>query len=182
MSRIFVKISKEDFREKLIDAIKKHEDCDEDILEELQDTKEGIYYGCSYILRTLNKKVDKDLGKVMFDLENFDCSQDNSGIDGYELGIRELDNGMVYLGCAAGGDWEYPVFFIIYWDGASFRGYIPSDGNQWNKKYKTAYGSEQESEKYDDEDEDESNSNGEPTEKSDIKKIKEDIKKRIVIK
>lgn len=44
------------------------------------------------------------------------------------------------LACMAGGDWQEPVFFIIYWDGKDFRGYIPKDGNLWNYKYNFAIG------------------------------------------
>ena len=43
----------------------------------------------------------------------------------------------------AGGDWEFPVCFVMYWDGKELRAYIPKDGNAWNKKQKTAYGSEE---------------------------------------
>ncbi|MDB5036981.1 MAG: hypothetical protein JWQ35_509 [Bacteriovoracaceae bacterium] len=45
----------------------------------------------------------------------------------------------------AGGDWENPVFFIIYWDGKALRGYIPTKGNLWNTDTKQAYGNDEES-------------------------------------
>ena len=56
-----------------------------------------------------------------------------------------LDNGMSIIGVQCGGDWEYPVYFIIYWDGKSLRGYIPTDGNPWNTDDKIAYGNNAES-------------------------------------
>ncbi len=180
MSRKFTKISQEDFKKKLSEAIQKHPEFESEFGDEVEIIRELesgdfhslFYFG--YILRSLNKKVNKDLGKVVFDLENFDAVGE---LFGYELGITELDNGLVYLGCYGGGDWECPVFFIIYWDGSTFRGYIPSDGNAWNKKYKTAFGSESESDNYDDEDEDE-----ETPSKGDMVLIINDIKNRITIK
>lgn len=56
-----------------------------------------------------------------------------------------MDNGFTFLGVTAGGDWEEPVFFIIYFDGKGLRGYIPENGNTYNKITKTAFGSEGES-------------------------------------
>lgn len=64
--------------------------------------------------------VKKDL-KFIFDSENItadpkDCfgtfpSKNNL------LGFNKTDFDMPYLGCMAGGDWECPLFFIIYFDG-----------------------------------------------------------------
>ncbi len=87
-----------------------------------------------------DSKIRKDLSKVDFDFENIDV-----GDDGFlsNTGFRKLENGFTYLLCAAGGDWETPVGFIIYWDGKSLRGYIPTLGNTFNLKYKCAFGSEE---------------------------------------
>lgn len=52
-------------------------------------------------------------------------------------------NGLTFLMGAAGGDWEHPVAFILYIDhNGNVRGYVPKDGNAYNHKFKTAYGSE----------------------------------------
>lgn len=51
-----------------------------------------------------------------------------------------MDNGFTFLGCAAGGDWEYPVHFAIYYDGKSLRGYVPRYCNSYNLKTKQAFG------------------------------------------
>jgi len=56
------------------------------------------------------------------------------------MGIRTLPNGMIYAGIMAGGDWECPVFWIIYWDGKRLRGYVPTDGNPYNTDTMEAYG------------------------------------------
>lgn len=79
---------------------------------------------------------------VSFDMENFTCLpglfEDNGGS---LVGLRHL-KGFRFLGCLAGGDWEEPVFFIIYfdWDGKS-RLYIPENGNVFCKEHRCAYGS-----------------------------------------
>ena len=39
----------------------------------------------------------------------------------------------------AGGDWEFPVCFILYWGNGKLRGYTPKDGNAWNKEERSAY-------------------------------------------
>jgi hypothetical protein len=48
-----------------------------------------------------------------------------------------------FRGIWAGGDWECPVAFIIYWDGSKLRAYVPTDGNSWNTDTKRAYGNEE---------------------------------------
>ncbi len=90
-----------------------------------------------------DSKARKDLDKVEFDGENY-VDEPTSGDDDLNplLGIRTLKNGMTYWGIKAGGDWEYPVFFIVYWDGKEIRGYVPHHGNTWNYKTKAAYGNE----------------------------------------
>lgn len=78
--------------------------------------------------------LEKDLKKIKFDSENF------SELNDY----RVTSSGINYILCWAGGDWEYPVHFMIYWDGKSFRAYIPTKGNTFRKDTKTAFGSEAE--------------------------------------
>lgn len=77
--------------------------------------------------------------KVKFDLENFGC---NGGTPDGLLGYQKLKNGLVFCGFRAGGDWEHPVFFIVYWDGKKLRAYVPTDGNPWNTTTKEAYGND----------------------------------------
>lgn len=110
-------------------------------------TTEDISLG---VLRE-NSKIDKDLSKVQFDDENNGAvNYDNDpGRPKGLIGLQTLPNGLTFLGMYAGGDWEYPVFFIIYYDGKSLRGYIPTCGNMINLDFKTAFGSEDDSEKVD---------------------------------
>lgn len=76
-------------------------------------------------------KLYKDIwgGKYKFDSENVDCRG----------GIKMSSKGFPYLLCDAGGDWECPVCFFIYFDGKHFRGYIPLKGNAINTKTKSAF-------------------------------------------
>lgn len=43
----------------------------------------------------------------------------------------------------AGGDWEIPVYMIMYWDGKEIRGYIPEDGNTFKASTRMAYGNDE---------------------------------------
>ena len=123
-----VVISEAELEEKIITRAQK---LDEDV-DDLHSAVEALVYN--------DTKVKKDLSKIDFDFENIDV-----GDDGFLLntGFRKLENGFTYLLCAAGGDWETPVGFIIYWDGKVLRGYIPTLGNTFNLKYKCAFGSEE---------------------------------------
>ena len=136
-------------------------------------------------------QVSKDLDKVDFDCENM--SADTSEVWGETesgkgdakdyVGLHTLGNGLSYLGVTAGGDWETPLFFIVYWDGENLRGYVPKDGNTWNTKNNCAFGNDEEADeaffkqkgwKYD--------CNVSSKVKYDFKKIEEDLLKRIVFK
>jgi hypothetical protein len=90
-------------------------------------------------VRPLLNKLDKDI-KVQFDLENVIYEEtDPNGLIGYHT-----ENGLTWCGFAAGGDWEHPVFFMVYWDGKKLRGYVPTEGNPWNSITKQAYGNDEE--------------------------------------
>ena len=98
-----------------------------------------------------HSKIKKDLSKIIFDKENFTFKEGEFGCTLPNiLGFHTLENGFSFLGGMAGGDWEYPLFFIIYWDGKSLRGYIPTYGNSFNVDFKSAFGSEMESDNAED--------------------------------
>lgn len=78
-------------------------------------------------------KFIKDIRKVNFDTENV-------LVDDFYVGA----NGIPYLLVYMGGDWEIPVYAMLYWDDKSLRGYVPTYGNSFNAYTKTAFGSEQE--------------------------------------
>jgi len=75
-------------------------------------------------------KLQKDLSKISFDFENYEI----------EPNVYLTIFGVPYLRCFAGGDWEIPVRFFIYFDGKDLRGYIPTKGNTFNRKTKEALG------------------------------------------
>lgn len=88
------------------------------------------------------EELGKDL-KCRFDLENFEQSEDhyNKELKGL-TGCVQLENDLTICGITSGGDWEHPVYFIVYWDGNKLRGYVPTDGNPWNTTTKKAYGND----------------------------------------
>ncbi len=149
MSRKFVRISKDAFKDKLEEAIKVawnteyHGDFSDFYYESWPD-KPNWYLNGHQLLNFYHNQIKKDLSKVQFDLENCDWDCDWGNKAGRKLhGLRTLDNGLTYLGISAGGDWEFPVFYIFYWDGTSLRAYIPKDGNIWNRTTKQAYGNDE---------------------------------------
>lgn len=74
--------------------------------------------------------------RVDFSFENVEWGPDEL------LGLHTLASGLSYLGLTAGGDWEYPVFFLIYFDGRRLRSYVPTRGNPWNTTTRRAYGND----------------------------------------
>jgi hypothetical protein len=85
----------------------------------------------------LSPTIEKDLAKVEFDAENSDW--DNS----WKItGFKTLASGLTCLCFRAGGDWEYPIAYVVYYDGTKLRAYIPSGGNHYNRKTKKAYGND----------------------------------------
>jgi len=170
MSRNFVRISKQELINKIMTAVKKY-DLYDDMFDE--DTKNNPEYQqgtdgdkeigplgsiAYWNWRDITPQVTKDFSKCQFDLENiilgkryvYDMGSGYS--DELDLtdemnsvkGLITLDNGLTFLGVMAGGDWEYPVFFMIYWDGKKLRGYVPIEGNMWNTSAKMAYGNNSE--------------------------------------
>lgn len=86
------------------------------------------------------KDKPKELNTLVDDISKIDYDTENLGAEGKVESI----NGLTYLKCYAGGDWEDPIMFFIYWDGSKFRGYIPTYGNAYNRKYKRAFGNGEE--------------------------------------
>lgn len=122
MSRFFAPISVDEFKRKVEAAF--------------YDDEEGFKH------YEMKDKLKADL-KVDFDFENFEYPDTHFGPSPV-MGYRTLPNRMAMLGLCAGGDWEHPVFFCLYWDGKKIRGYIPTEGNPWNTTTKKAYGNDDE--------------------------------------
>ena len=163
MSRKAKKISIDELKKVILEKVKKYDP-------ELEFDFEEEFY-LEEMLEAF-PKVQKDISKIQFDLENYDI--DPEGLAGFNK-IGDLS----YLGVIAGGDWEMPIFFILYLDhNKQLRGYVPTDGNVFNKPMKSAYGNN------DEEDEREVKKLGFETYDDmdfDWNKIEEDIKNRIQI-
>lgn len=83
-------------------------------------------------------KISKDLAKVQFDWENCGCDLP-TGLN--PCGFWMTPSGVPTMGCYAGGDWEDPVFFVLYPESKTqIRAYMPKSGNTWNLKTKSAWG------------------------------------------
>jgi hypothetical protein len=138
MARKYTEITKEEFFKKIKEIMPTSDEIEE--LEEI-----GIYdleeFPWNIGEQKGTKAIAKDLQKVDFDFENCTSMEYPQNYSNYPSGYRELKPGFHVWFVNAGGDWEFPICFVIYW-GDKLRAYIPKDGNAWNKKEKCAYGSE----------------------------------------
>lgn len=116
------------------------------------------------------EKLKSDF-KVEFDLENHSNIADIVYVDWLNQSLIEgyicINNTWMYIGWA-GGDWECPVYFVLYLDPKNkLRAYIPTKGNPYNRKNMQALG-------YDDND-------GEYDDDPNFHEMMEDIKARIEV-
>jgi len=86
---------------------------------------------------------DDLIKKCKFDTENVQANNEWDDLPNV-YGFHTLGNRFTFVGVGAGGDWEVPITFIVYWDGKKLRGYIPTEGNPWNTDTKEAYGNNEE--------------------------------------
>lgn len=125
MSRTFTAITMTDFEKKV-----------NDFFQHIDENK------C--VKSLILDKLGKDI-KVSFDWENFEWHKSTDRhSEGELIGYHVLTDGLCIRGCSAGGDWEHPVFFLIYWDGKKLRAYVPTEGNPWNTSTKQAFGNDEE--------------------------------------
>jgi len=161
MARHFTAITKEELRQKILDAWEQHPRYrDGDSMDRDPDIAGAISH-IRYSWPTLTNQIQKDF-KVVVDFENVECGKEyeylgfdkdtKKGLYATEpkdtvsnqfFGLNTLPSGLTFLGVYGGGDWECPVHFIIYWDGKKLRCYIPTEGNFWNTTTKTAYGNDE---------------------------------------
>lgn len=96
---------------------------------------------------TLQDIIDLNFCPLYNEIDNlYSVDAENWEIYGYNItgfgGYKVLNNiPILEFGC--GGDWEEPVHLVLYWDGSEIKCYAPENGNTFNKKYRTAYGSEE---------------------------------------
>jgi len=140
-------ITVEELAQKILDAteIQLQGNSWGDAIEITHPTAVATIYECdnhgAFDFKRLTKVVEKDISKVEFDCENVEW-EIGEGYGGM-VGFRTLSNGKAILGIDAGGDWEQPLHYIIYWDGTQLRGYVPTDGNPYNTSTNTAYGNDE---------------------------------------
>lgn len=152
----------------------------EDLLSKIENAG-GVY---EIVYSGGSAKVLKDLSKINVDFENVESfdSEDAytnlpglEAMEGYEM-IGEGDSSFPVLWCCGGGDWEYPLVFILYiGQKGELRGYIPEDGNVYNHADKAAYGNNDDDPSFD---EDPDN----PLLFFDETKMRADVSNRIVVK
>ena len=145
--------TKTDILEQMFKEIHNHEDAedysvgDKDLNEYTQfseisptDYEELIHaYVEIRVAYDASAPANKDVKKIDFDFENSGASTEfyDKDIDKYS----QLTDGTAIVWAYAGGDWEFPVNFILYLDPKNkIRAYIPSDGNVYCHKCKCAYG------------------------------------------
>ena len=89
-------------------------------------------------------RVSEDIG-VEFSFENcaYTADRESGPLSGM-LGPLSL-GGLPFIGACSGGDWEHPVYFVVYLDanGTTLRAYVPRDGNPWNYDTHQALGNDE---------------------------------------
>lgn len=91
---------------------------------------------------------DKDRS-IYFDFENtanfWNDNKEHLYINKYNMELITIDDKQIPIICAhAGGDWEEPVYFIVYLDDKNkLRMYIPKCGNVYNALTKEALGNDE---------------------------------------
>lgn len=140
MGRIAARVSKKEFESLWAAACSSVEDI---------DITKNEHYGCGQWVKDVGK-IDPDIAKVHFDWENSSwlSPPDVSPFSQAWMEPPHVftnEDGLTFIGVSAGGDWEYPVSFIIYLDqnGTTFRGYVPKIGNPWNHDTKQAFGNDE---------------------------------------
>ena len=120
------------------------------------DSGDGLLERClnsaiAWGTNSVNQQIFEDLSRVEFDWENFYTNPYGSDVDAI-MGFWVTESGVPVLGCLAGGDWEYPIQFVLYPESETkLRAYLPTveEGNVYNTKTNMAYGNEEEEEEPD---------------------------------
>ncbi|MDF2880019.1 MAG: hypothetical protein K0R54_576 [Clostridiaceae bacterium] len=156
-----IEVSVEMLEQKMVEEFYKLEHVDEEISKKF---KPDSLNKEKYIIHALiedDSLVAEDLSKIGFGTDKITINQRKNDDNDCLIGYQTLDNGFTFLGALSGFEWEYPVFFIIYWDGENLRGYVPEKGNVYNSYTQEAFGNSEDedlewirdhsSEDYDDE-------------------------------
>lgn len=83
--------------------------------------------------------------QVAHDIENVDKRRSFGNVIGTDLAGYHFIGDFCFLGVSCGGDWEIPIFMIVYIDGdGALRSYVPTAGNCFNIDTHAAFGNEDE--------------------------------------
>lgn len=133
-----VKISQDDLWKRIVARAMKIGEDIEDVEDDGPDGESAYEFIRELIYN--DETIHKDI-KYYVDAENI-CTASDADYNDVYVGVHTLPNGLTFYGIVMGGDWEIPMFLIIYWDGKQLRAYIPSYGNCINLDCKCAFGSE----------------------------------------
>ena len=144
-------ITKEQLMEFLVQEVKRdcypgdYEEMVEDCIDDEEPaTPENLYHravslllNCSNLFREEEWRDYVDVDHENWETEVWwDCPEAAQYLD-----IQTID-GITFCGVITGGDWEWPLYEILYWDGTRIRPYIPTRGNLVNPYVPCAFGSE----------------------------------------
>lgn len=119
-----VKLTQDEFISRIKTAVLDRGEDEEDVdreISNLLNTRDSDWLDATFITSS---------DEVVYDKEN--CCRT----------ILHEHNGFHFLVCESGGDWEFPICYIIYPTEDGFDEYIPEEGNSYNKAARTAFGSE----------------------------------------
>jgi len=130
--------------------------------------------GLRNILYDPKEELAKDLSKVNFEFENT-CIGSEFDMPGYDASKYEMLEGFPVAWCAAGGDCEIPLAFVVYiGEDDKVHGYLPEDGNCFNRKTMSAYGNE--------DDEDEAEKNYSKYHRLDMERIRAEVNENVGVR
>ena len=90
-------------------------------------------------------KVVSSKEVVDHDIENIEKKKSFGNVIGTDLAGYHFIGDFCFLGISCGGDWEIPIFLIVYIDeNDALRSYIPIAGNCFNIDAMSAFGNEEE--------------------------------------
>lgn len=137
--RSAVKMSVDDFKQEMIHAYHQYAmEQDKKYKYELQLTPSPDNFVYSLGYNNNNNKKSKYASALYDDIWGGKYKFDSENVDAFG-GIKMSKKGFPYIQCDAGGDWECPVCFFVYFDGNKFRGYVPLKGNALNRNEKHAF-------------------------------------------
>ena len=137
--RYAVKMTEDEFKQEMIHAYHMYAmEQEKKYKDDLQLTPSPYNFVYSLCYNNKENEESKYASALYNDIWNGKYKFDSENVNAYG-GIKISKKGFPYIQCAAGGDWECPVCFFVYFDGNKFRGYVPLKGNAINRSNNTAF-------------------------------------------